>query len=156
MEVLTLVYAVCFFGAAVFGVSPADLVLQLVIGTILLGIYLVLRHDRREQEKFRMWLDANRLQILSDRAFYNHIEIDRHTKFVQFDAAVSFGIFSTRRTSRLFVREVHFTLLQGMLFSLITLMFGWWALPVGPFRSISVLWRNVRGGHKITAQELIG
>lgn len=158
MEVLTIIVSIIFYSASIFsyGSSMADFIFQLIIGTLLFTIFLYLRYDRHEQEAFQMWFDANRLQILTEKAYYNNLEITRETRFVRYDIAISFLLFSTRRKSRLFIEDVHFTQFHCMFFSLITLLFGWWSMPIGPFRTLSVLWRNIKGGHKETVQEYVG
>ena len=157
MEALTIIVSMVFYTASFFsfGSSTANFIFQLVIGTLLFFIFLYLRHDRRKQEAFQLWLNANRLQILTDKAYYYNLEITRETRFVRYDIAISFFLFSTRRQSRLFIKEVHFTPIHLFVFTFITLFFGWWSVPVGPIRTLAVLWKNITGGHRLSGQDLI-
>ncbi|GMK40605.1 hypothetical protein PCCS19_36610 [Paenibacillus sp. CCS19] len=152
MEWLILLFSILFYGATLwsYDASQADFIFQLVTGTVLLGFFLYLLRDRREQEEFVLWLHSNRTEILTGRAFFHHLEITPETKFIRYEAVISFALFSSYRKSRYLIEGGHFTLIHKTMFILITLLFGWWSVPFGPFTTIVVLWRNLRGGHRHT------
>jgi hypothetical protein len=42
------------------------------------------------------------------------------------------------------------------IYSLLSFLLGWWAIPVGPFYTISTLSNNLKGGSKMLVSEVIG
>ena len=53
------------------------------------------------------------------------------------------------------MKDYHFTTLRSFLYSLVTLVFGWWSLPRGPISTIQSLFINIFGGTKVTVNELL-
>jgi hypothetical protein len=157
MEWLILLFSILFYSATLwsYDASQADFIFQLVIGTVLLAFFLYLIRDRREQEEFVLWVQSNRTEILTGRAFYQHLEVTPETKFIRYEAVVSFSFFSSQRQSRYLIEGNHLTFIHRLMFTLITLLFGWWSIPFGPFITITALWRNLRGGHRYTLSDLL-
>lgn len=80
-------------------------------------------------------------------------ELDRGARFVRFHWVLSWIVFSLSLSSRAhFVRPGDSTLRRSWPFSVVTLIFGWWALPSGPIHTISALSTNLRGGEDVTGE----
>ena len=42
--------------------------------------------------------------------------------------------------------------LQGLPFTLLSLLLGWWGIPWGPIYTIQSLWVNLKGGRDVTQE----
>lgn len=82
-------------------------------------------------------------------------ELERGGKFVVFEYCVSIVVMTFKRGSDVyFIRSGESTIGSGILYTLITLLFGWWGFPWGPIYSFMALFTNLRGGRDVT-QEVI-
>jgi len=72
-------------------------------------------------------------------------------KFVLFQYCVSVIILTFKRPSGIyFVRAGESAVGKGLIFSLISFLFGWWGIPWGPIYTIQALIVNFRGGREVT------
>ncbi len=82
-------------------------------------------------------------------------ELIRGAKFVIYEYCISCIIMTFRRSSRIyFIKAGESSLKYGLVYSLISLILGWWGFPWGPIYTISSLIKNLCGGKDIT-QELL-
>ena len=82
----------------------------------------------------------------------NH-EISKGAKFVAFQYCISIFVMTFKRGSSIyFIRSGESTLKHSLVFTLITLLFGWWGFPWGPVYSISSLSINPAGGKDLTQE----
>lgn len=80
-------------------------------------------------------------------------ELARGGRFVVFEYCFSCHVRTVRRyTDVYFVRAGQGTLGMSLGFTLVTLLFGWWALPWGFIYTARCLGTNLRGGKDVTAQ----
>ena len=83
-------------------------------------------------------------------------EIERGGRFVVFQYCVSIVVLSFKRFSNVhFVKSGESAFGKGAIFSLISLLFGWWGIPWGLIWTISSVVTNCRGGRDVTA-EIVG
>ena len=77
--------------------------------------------------------------------------VDQGAKFVYFEYAISVLIMSFKRGSDIhFIRPGEGTFGKSIMYSLITLCFGWWGIPWGPIYSFMALFTNFTGGKDVT------
>lgn len=82
---------------------------------------------------------------------YVRDEVNRGAKFVFYNYCVSLGVVTFKRSSDLyFIRPGQGRLVQGLPFTLISLVAGWWGIPWGPIYTIESLVRNFGGGTDAT------
>ncbi len=82
-------------------------------------------------------------------------EISDGGKFVTYQYCISILVMTFRRNSDIyFIRAGESRLLKGLLFSLISLLFGWWGLPWGLIYTPAALFTNFSGGKDVTAEVL--
>lgn len=82
-------------------------------------------------------------------------ELERGAKFVIFEYCVSILVMTFKRGSDVhFIKSGESTAGSSILYTLITLVFGWWGFPWGPIYSIGSLFTNLTGGKDVT-QEVI-
>ena len=73
-------------------------------------------------------------------------------RFVVFEFAVSFVMFTISRPSKVWlVRSAEDAQRAAKRYTIITMLFGWWALPFGPQRTWRVLKVNRGGGTDVTS-----
>lgn len=82
-------------------------------------------------------------------------QILRGAKFVVYEYCFSFLFMTVRRRSPIyFIKSDENSFTNGFVFSLFTILFGWWGLPWGPLRTCECLLTNFGGGKNITQQIL--
>ena len=79
-------------------------------------------------------------------------ELERGARFVRFHYCVSLLVVTLRRSSdAFFIRpDEPAPTRQRVLYSVVTLLVGWWGIPWGPIYSVQSLARNARGGEDVT------
>jgi hypothetical protein len=82
-------------------------------------------------------------------------EIQRGAKFAIYQYCISIGIMSFKRPSAIyFNRGGENNISKGFVFSLISLLLGWWGIPWGPIYTIGSLIINFQGGKDVTKEVL--
>jgi hypothetical protein len=82
-------------------------------------------------------------------------ELQQGAKFVLFQYCISIIIMTFKRSSDIyFVRAGESPAGKGLVFTLITLLLGWWGIPWGPIYTIQALVTNLRGGKDVTPDVL--
>ncbi len=84
----------------------------------------------------------------------NH-QLEQGAKLVVFDYTISVLIMTFKRSSDIyFIRAGESAFFKGLVFSLISFIFGWWGIPWGPIYTIGSLITNMTGGRVVTQQFL--
>ena len=80
-------------------------------------------------------------------------EIQRGAKLVFYQYAISILVVSFRRSSDVyFIPAGESAVAKGLTWSLISLVAGWWGIPLGPIFTIQSLVTNFKGGKDVTAE----
>jgi len=80
-------------------------------------------------------------------------ELERGGKFVVYQFCISIVVATFRRSSEIyFIPAGHTGISKGLVFSLISFVFGWWGIPWGPIYTIGSLFNNFIGGKNVTAE----
>lgn len=133
-----------------------NVVLQVSIALVLCLLIWFMKNDKRSKDEFITWLRRNAAQLLENKTLqYSNVDISLETVLVQYYFCFSFAFFSNRYLSRFWVIDYHLTPLISLFYNIITIIFGWWSLPAGPFKTIYTLYKNVVGGEKTTVEQLI-
>ncbi len=78
-------------------------------------------------------------------------ELGRGGKFVVYQFCISIIVATFRRSSDIyFIPAGHTGVSKGLIFTLISFVFGWWGIPWGPIYTIGSLITNFSGGKNIT------
>ena len=78
-------------------------------------------------------------------------EINSGGKFVEYSYAVSIIVMTFKRPSDIyFVRPDENPVTKGLIYSLISLVVGWWGIPWGPVHTIGSFITNFGGGKNRT------
>lgn len=146
MHYVTATVAVLFFIAMGYSLIEQDTdnaVVQMVIGTVLFIFTIIFKRDNRNKNELTSWIKLNHQQIMNEGSIFNGVVIDHETKFIQYEICISIGIFSFRKKTGYYIKEYSFTPLLNLFFTAFTLIFGWWAIPMGPIHTIKVLYHNI-------------
>jgi hypothetical protein len=82
-------------------------------------------------------------------------ELQNGAKFVTYSYCISIIIMTFRRSSDIYyIRPQMGSVGKGFVYTLISLLVGWWGIPWGPIYTIGALVTNLRGGKDIT-QEVV-
>ena len=82
-------------------------------------------------------------------------ELQRGARFVIYQYCVSILILTFKRPSGIFlIRAGESPVGRGLVYSLISILFGWWGIPWGPIYTVQSLARNFGGGLDVTEQVL--
>jgi hypothetical protein len=78
-------------------------------------------------------------------------EIQRGAKFVLYQYCISVVVITFRRSSDIyFIRQGQNGVVEGLPFTLLSLVAGWWGIPWGPIYTIQSVYNNSRGGKDVT------
>ena len=81
------------------------------------------------------------------------LQLQQGAKFVLFQYCISLLVVTlTRSSSIYFVKSGESRAGTGLVFSLISLLCGWWGLPWGPIRTIQSVFINFGGGKVVTKE----
>lgn len=97
--------------------------------------------------------EIKNLDGLSDQEINN--ELANGAKFVCFQYCFSILVMTFRQSSDIyFIRAGESTTKHSIIFTIVTLIFGWWGFPWGPIYSIGSLYTNLTGGKDVTQEML--
>lgn len=148
MHIATLVGAILFYAAIPYSLNrqnDAEAIAQVILGSLLLIYTLILKVDHNKKKDFTVWLIQQREygDIAGLGLAYDGATIDGNTTFVQYEVCFSFVVASIRKRTNYYIRGHHPTKLYNLLFTLFTLVFGWWGIPWGPIYTIRALGFNL-------------
>ena len=79
-------------------------------------------------------------------------EVQSGAKFVQYCYCISVIIVTLRRgTDIYFVKSGENRIVRGLVWTLLSLLLGWWGIPWGPIYTVQSIYRNFSGGIDHTA-----
>jgi hypothetical protein len=80
-------------------------------------------------------------------------ELSRGGKFVVYHYCISIVVATFRRSSEIyFIPAGQSGLGKGLIYSLISFVFGWWGIPWGPIYTIGSIGTNLFGGKNVTTE----
>lgn len=80
-------------------------------------------------------------------------ELSRGGKFVVYEYCISCFVMTFKRGSEVFfIKAGENRLKHGVIYSLISLVLGWWGIPWGPIYTVGTVVNNLRGGKDVTRE----
>lgn len=157
-----LVFGILFLGSAaghflklISDSSVGEGLVCLGISVFCLGAFAILKTEERKRKEFASWFAQNKEAIQGGRASYEGKEINPQTQLVQFTVVISLLVISTRVPSRYYVLGQESTTLVGIIYSVITLITGWWGIPHGPIWTVKAVYKNLTNGYRISVSDLL-
>lgn len=78
-------------------------------------------------------------------------EADRGGRFVFYAFTISLIVVTFKRTSGVYlIRSGENGVIKGMLYTLVSFLFGWWGIPFGPKYTLESIKTNLKGGKDVT------
>jgi hypothetical protein len=82
--------------------------------------------------------------------------IKRGARFLAFPYCVSLVVITMQRRSHIYFVEPNESLVpQGIYFSLLSAVFGWWGIPWGPIYTLDAIIACFRGGRNVTNEVMV-
>jgi hypothetical protein len=76
-------------------------------------------------------------------------------KLVSYQYCISLFLITFTQPSRIFyIKPGHSRTANGLIYSLMTFIIGWWGVPVGPIYTIRTLIANFAGGKDVTPETM--
>jgi hypothetical protein len=126
------------------------------LGALLLAIFAHKRGDDRDEKAFLAWLETNAAALRAGGgASYRDQWITAATPTRQLTLCASFLLVGFRLPSRVLVAGVDPMGARVAVYTLGTLLLGWWSLH-GLFWTPGALITNLRGGREGTVGTLLG
>jgi hypothetical protein len=95
------------------------------------------------------------MEGLSNDVALNY-ELQRGGKFVVYSYCISVLIMTFKRSSDVyFIKSTESRMSKGLVFSLISLLAGWWGFPWGPIYTVGSIITNFSGGKDITNEVIL-
>ncbi|MGQ0740018.1 MAG: hypothetical protein ACT4OJ_13265 [Bacteroidota bacterium] len=78
-------------------------------------------------------------------------EADKGARFVYFEFTISLIVATFKKTSGVYmIRGGESAAAKGLLFTVVSALFGWWGIPFGPKYTIENIRTNLKGGKDVT------
>ena len=78
-------------------------------------------------------------------------EVSKGGRFIYYAITISLIIVTLKRTSGVYlVRAGENSVIKGIPFTILSVLFGWWGFPFGPKYTIDSIRTNFRGGKNVT------
>jgi hypothetical protein len=79
-------------------------------------------------------------------------ELNRGARFVVYKYCISAVVMTVMDSTDIyFVRAKESRIKRGIVWTMLTLVAGWWGFPWGPIRTVQSVWINLHGGESVTA-----
>lgn len=156
--IFLLIFSVLFMLGVIHNLIIGDMynaIVGIFVSIFLFVVYMFFKNEKKQSEKFLKWLMENKNEIYTGTAEYKGYSIDEETGITQFQFCLSFVAFSIKVPSRYFISEDMTAIPINIIYTLCTLIFGWWGLPWGPIYTIQVVFKNIFGGTKMTIKDII-
>lgn len=141
-------------GTAVLS-RPVLLGISVLCALVFLFLFARAAQSAREVSHFEQWLQANAPKIMAGGATYNGRKVTPDTEVKRFLLTVSVVIMTFKIPSRYyFATRDNFQLTQ-VLYTLASLLLGWWGIPWGPIYTVQAIAKNLSGGYRITVGEYL-
>lgn len=147
---IVLGYAILCAGGAFYAYLQGSWGLSIAggAGSVLLLILAGhLKYEQAKAKRFTAWL------LEHEAAIYEGTELGPRSKLVQYQVVVSLGLWTRAFQSRLFLASTSQAGVYRIGYTLLTLLLGWWALPLGPVRAMQTIMGNLWGGYRLTVHE---
>lgn len=133
-----------------------DAILDVAFSLILLCMFLFFQKEKKKSREFLQWIESNQEQIRGRGLIHdNGYIIDKSTELVQYFACVSLLVLTIKIPSRFYIKKSLSSNIAMLIYTLSTVLLGWWGLPKGPIYTIYVIFKNITGGNKVKVSKLI-
>ena len=129
-----------------------------VLSLFSLLMALLNSYNYRWEKAFSQWLFANADRLWNKHPLGNFKgeEFEKFDTLTQFSYCVSFIFFSKTYYSHSYhVKNKGQMFVIGLFYAIISFVYGWWAMPLGPVNTVKSIISCIRGGHKYVLAEVL-
>lgn len=145
----------------VFGVSSTRAILngknilneQLLIFIVMSIITICYFVYRNNNKVFDLWLSENKEVIIDNGLIYNDLMITKETKLSRYSIILSYVSGTHTISSRLYIEGDENHRFIGVIYAMLSAIFGWWAIPLGLIMTVQSIVTNIAGGEKLTVSD---
>ncbi|OMH39509.1 hypothetical protein [Motiliproteus sp. MSK22-1] len=158
---LMLIVAILFLAGAIYNFSLgvySEALAGVAIAFLLTVLFFFSREQESRIEEFLIWLLEHKDKLKTNRLnaiTWQGVPIRYDTVVTQYPFCTSFLIVSFKQSSRFFFQSSSDRSRVRLATVLVTLIFGWWGLPLGPFYTLQTLVEHLRGGNKRLIGDII-
>ncbi|HED35087.1 MAG TPA: hypothetical protein ENJ08_12890 [Gammaproteobacteria bacterium] len=113
------------------------------------------KEERKEPDAFLVQIAENKNNILHGGWDYRGGLITPETVITQYFFTFSLITISFKIPSRFYIVVRDKTSVINFIYSILSLILGWWAIPWGAVYTIQTLMNNSKGGNKIKVSSLV-
>lgn len=128
---------------------------EAAIAFALWQLFVLARREGRLIEEFDRWLAEHAGTLHDGPAAYEDAQLDLDSSITQFQAQASFLVVTFTVRSRPYVVGHDPLLLPGALYTIYSLVLGWWSFPWGPIKTVAALVVNCSGGKRSRLRDLV-
>lgn len=145
-----------FFSGVALIYAQYTIFLGAIVGGIVLALLFFKSKEQQERiDEFENWLVENKDKILSTGATYKGQPVSKDTILIRYLFVISIAILTFRIPSRFYIRDSESTGFVSFIYTLFTLLFGWWGIPWGPIYTVQAVIKNLSGGHQYRIATLL-
>jgi len=123
-----------------------------LVAALIAAVFVFYQVERYRSLRLLTWLRDHRDELRTGEATFSGTTFSRTSELVQYEVCVSmFLLYAQFRTSYCVAGR---SSVMKALSTVVVSLFGWWSLP-GPFVTIKSLVVNLRGGHRVSVQDLL-
>ena len=153
-------YAIFLFLGASFSNSKGEFDLKrtligLGLAAVPLAVWFSMRSRKAASERFGAWLAENEKDVLDGGAEYEGTLITAETMLVRYRATFSLVLFTFEPSSSFTPSRPGADARDAFLYSLCSMMFGFWGIPFGLISTIGSLRINLAGGERRSLYDTI-
>lgn len=153
--ILIISFLLCGVGYNLYNNEFIEAIVFSGVAILLILVMLLFRREDKRQLALLGWLINEKANIYKGQVTEEGVAILPTTRLIQYDAVVSFAFLNYVHSSRLYIKNSRSSRIYGLLYSLITILFGWWSLPWGPILTIKILIFNLLGRSSISVHDII-
>jgi hypothetical protein len=130
----------------------------IILAALCLFVYVFFILDLRKMQSFLLFINNNKESLVQGNTIeYERTKLSMKTEVQQYESCITF-IFpwpgGIRFDSSYYIKGYHKTLNVAIIYTLGSLLFGWWGVWTIIWIIYAII-RNLRGGHKQTIAQLI-
>ena len=130
--------------------KPMLLIVAALGSTFFLILFAKAGKSGRQLSQFEQWLTANAAKIQAGGASYQGQKVTTDTEVKRFLLTISIVFMTFKIPSRYYFATRDNFLLTQTLYTVASLLFGWWGIPWGPIYTIQAVAKNLTGGYTTT------
>lgn len=130
--------------------------MSVLVAIAIVTIVVAIR-EQRKSSILKKWFLDEKNHSTNDEWLYHDVTVNQYSELVKYQMTISLIFITTTISSRCFLvdEKNKDKIIAGIVFTLATLLLGWWAIPHGPINTFKTLKANIFGQNKIMIGDFI-